>query len=106
MKWTAVALGVIGALLGVFVAVVQHGGVLGPVTSNGGILAEITVVASAFSLIGGILSAFRPRLAMLLYLIALVVGIFGGGAMWQLPGSFIFIGLIVLLISSRGLQDI
>lgn len=105
MRWASASVGVVGALLGVFVGLVQHGGLIGPVLPHGVLLAEITFAASGVVLIAALTSLIRPVFGMVGYVVALIGGVIGGGALWQLPGAFIFVSLVMLFIRRKGLQD-
>lgn len=106
MKWVAVSLGWLGALLGVFVGLVERGGLIGPALHQSKLLSSMTLLASGIVMVGSVVILVRPRWGALLYILALLGGVFGAGTMWELPGAFIFIGLIVLLMHSRGIQDL
>ncbi|MCY0875508.1 MAG: hypothetical protein OWT28_04460 [Firmicutes bacterium] len=91
-------------MVGVFVGVVEHGGVFGPVSHTGILGLDATYVAAALSGLAALVGLARPRLAMWGYLLAIVGGIFGAGTVWEFPGLFIFLAIVTQFIKGRGIE--
>lgn len=104
LKWVSFGLAIFAALLGVFVGVVEHGGVFGPMDHTGRLGYSVTFLSAAITFIGAWVGLAYSRAALWLYVLAIVGGIFGAGTVWELPGLFIFLTMIVDFIKRRGIE--
>lgn len=106
MKIGAVILGLIGSGIGFLLAMVEHGGIInriahipyGPLDTQ---LSHITVAASVLGIIGVLFVYIKPKWGGAILLLASVIGIAGSYVLWEGPGSFLVIGGLLALFSTR-----
>lgn len=65
----------------------------------------VTVACSSLALISVFFIWKGTRIAMTLLTIAIVGGVAGALTVWEIPGTFLFAGLILLVITQIGMHD-
>ncbi len=109
MRVAAIVLTFVGSVLGFLVALAESGLQIGmfyfPQIKTTDWLNWITVFFSLVALSSIFLMWKWPKLAMSLLGIATIGGILGALTVWEVPGTFLFTGFILLLISHVGLHD-
>ncbi|PWI57402.1 hypothetical protein [Sulfoacidibacillus thermotolerans] len=110
MRVGAMVISLTGAMLGFLVAIAEKGIRLGmyfyfPQIKTNTWMDWLTFFFSAVALLAAIISWKWPRAAMGLLALSIVGGIAGALTVWELPGAFLFTGLILLFISQVGLHD-
>ena len=100
----ATALGVVASLLAVLVGVLQRGGVFGPTMDAlqapiANAMSDITFVMAAVAFAGSLLLLVRPRAGRIVCVAALVGGVFGAETLWELPGAFLLVAVLVSVMA-------
>lgn len=100
----AAGLGVVASLLAVLVGILQRGGVLGPPMDAlqvpiANAMSDITFVMAIVALAGSLLLLVRPRAGRIVCVAALVGGVFGAETLWELPGAFLLVAVLVSVMA-------
>ncbi|MHB1685436.1 MAG: hypothetical protein ACYCYO_21940 [Bacilli bacterium] len=102
--------GGIGALLGFVVSAAERGFRAGvyfyfPQIRTNIWMDNWTILMSACALIATLAVWRWKRVALILWTVSLIGGIVGALTVWELPGVFIFVALVLMFIAAKGIGE-